>query len=73
MSDYIAVKSGERLERRSGAFYYRDRYFTGLVDTANNALYDDPEDSFADHVGIESSLDSGLIRPDKDIPAEIPL
>ncbi len=34
-------------------FYWRGRYFSGLVDVAANTLYDDPEDSFADHVGFE--------------------
>ena len=34
-------------------FYWRGRYFSGLVDVAANTLYDDPEDSFAAHVGMK--------------------
>jgi len=62
--EYICVKSGNILERRERHFYWRGRFFSGLVDVKNNALYNDPEDSFAEHLGIESldSLKSGLIK-----------
>ena len=57
-------------------FFWRGRYFSGLVSgcgmepvkggekvISGGALYDDPEDSFAAHVWIKSSLDEGLIVP----------
>lgn len=53
MSGYRAKSTGNLLERRPKMFYWRGRYFSGLVDVAANVLYDDPEDSFADHVGFE--------------------
>lgn len=42
-------------------FFFHGQYFSGLVDSEANALYDDPEDSFAAVTGIESSIDKGLI------------
>ncbi len=36
-------------------FAWRGRFFSGLVDVEHNALYNDPEDSFEDHVGISES------------------
>lgn len=59
---YIAVKSGNKLVRRAGMFYFRGVTFHGLVDEENNAFYDDPDDSFAAHTGIKSSLEKGLIK-----------
>lgn len=61
LTGYTSTKSGNQLERKLGMFFWRGRYFTGLVDVAANALYDDPEDSFADHVGMPGSLEQGLI------------
>jgi hypothetical protein len=62
---YKSVKTGNVLLRCSGKFHYRGRDFHGLVDLVSNALYDDPDDSFADHVGLDSSLKKGLIEPVK--------
>ena len=62
LTDYISTASGNRLERKDARFFYKDRYFPGLVDVAENALYDDPEDSFAKYAGIPSSMEEGLIR-----------
>lgn len=59
---YIRVDTGAELERLTNIFYWRGRYFSGLVDAKNNALFDDPDDSFCDHVGLQSSLQRGLIR-----------
>ncbi len=59
---YSAANTGNRLERRADMFYWRGRYFSGLIDAEANALYDDPADSFAAAVGIESSLAKGLIQ-----------
>ena len=59
---YRAVKTGNDLTPIGGMFYWRGRAFSGLIDQAGNALYDNPEDSFADHVGIESSIAMGLIE-----------
>ncbi len=60
MSEYTD-REGRQLERRLGMFYFRGQSFTGLVQPETNALYDDPEDSFAEVVGIKSSISSGLI------------
>jgi hypothetical protein len=54
-------KTGEILKKKLGMFFYRGKAFVGLV-SSSKALYDCPEDSFAKHVGIRSSLDEGLIR-----------
>ena len=62
-TNYVCVKTGNTLERKANMFFWRGRYFTGLVDVKTNALYDDPSDSFAKHIGIESSLEKGLIVP----------
>lgn len=59
MSGYID-KEGRLLARLPAMFHWRGRYFSGLV-SGNKALYDDPEDSFCAYLGIESSLDKGLI------------
>ncbi len=59
---YMASESGNVLTRKSSMFYWRGIWFHGLVDEKNNALYDDPDDSFADHVGIETSISKGLIE-----------
>ena len=58
---YICVKTGNALERKANMFFWRGRYFHGLVDVKENALYDDPTDSFADYVGITNGLEKGLI------------
>ena len=59
---YVVASTGNVLERRESMFYWRGRYFPGLVDPKTNALYDDPEDSFNKHVSIPTALESGLIR-----------
>lgn len=63
---YKSVKTGEVLEVLKNKMCWRGRYFSGLVDVKNHALYDNPEDSFADYVGMESSLSLGLIEEVKD-------
>ena len=60
--EYIVTSTGEILQRRLGMFYWRGRCFSGLVAPLSNALYDDPEDSFCEYVGLESSLEKGLIK-----------
>lgn len=59
---YIAIKTGNVLEARPRMFFWRGRYFSGLVDVEANSLYDNPEDSFAQHVGLDLSVVSGQIR-----------
>lgn len=46
----ICKKCGTALERRPNMFYWRGRFFHGLVCTPCNALWDDPTDSFEQHV-----------------------
>ena len=55
----MKVKNGNKLERKPGMFFWRGRYFHGLV--TDNALYDDPEDSFMEHLGFINSLQAGRI------------
>ena len=43
-------------------FYWHDRWFSGLVDVEVNALYDDPEDSFMDHVTATTTHNTDLIE-----------
>lgn len=62
MADYRSIRTGNLLERRSGMFYWRDRWFSGLVDVEVNALYDDPEDSFMNHVNATATHDTSLIE-----------
>lgn len=50
-------------------FYWRGRYFSGLVDVKTNALYDDPEDSFNEFAFIPRAIDQGLIKAED---AQIP-
>jgi len=38
------------LEVREKMFYWRGRWFTGLVDPETNALFDNPDDSFMNYV-----------------------
>ena len=40
------------IEVRENMFYWRGLWFSGLVDTETNALYDNPDDSFLKHVGV---------------------
>lgn len=46
----ICPKCGEKLIVLERMFYWRGTYFTGLVCESCNALWDNPEDSFLDHV-----------------------
>ncbi|MEK0324860.1 MAG: hypothetical protein QQN63_04070 [Nitrosopumilus sp.] len=62
MADYKSIRTGNLLERRSGMFYWHDRWFSGLVDVEVNALYDDPEDSFMDHVTATTTHNTDLIE-----------
>ena len=59
---YRSIKSGNLLVRRPNMFHWRGTFFSVLVDIESNALYDDPEDSFAECVGITSSLNKSLIE-----------
>jgi hypothetical protein len=59
--EWISVKTGNVLVRKPEMFYFRGVSFHGLVDEKANALYDDPDDSFAAAGGIQSSLELGLI------------
>lgn len=42
-------KKGQ-LEVRRNMFYWRGKWFSGLVDPDTNALYDNPDDSFLEYV-----------------------
>jgi len=61
---YRSVATGNLLERRPNQFYWRGRYFPGLVDVKANALYDHPEDSFNAFASIPTAIDQGLIIED---------
>lgn len=45
-------------ERRQNMFYWRGRYFRGLVCPICNSLWDDPADSFMAHVTATSATAS---------------
>ncbi len=62
MKKYISLSTGNELVRKEGMFHWRGRFFSGLVDEEVKALYDNPEDSFAAHIGIESAPGEGLIE-----------
>ena len=60
MSDApICKKCGTALERRPNMFYWRGQFFHGLVCPPCNALWDDPTDSFEQHVrgGARAAVD----------------
>ena len=59
---YKSVKTGNILVVKPDMFFWRGSYFTGLVDEEANALYDNPEDSFAEHVGTEDLQNNDLIE-----------
>lgn len=46
-------KCGAPQEVRPNMFYWRGRYFSGLVCVPCNSLRDNPEDSFEEHVGLK--------------------
>ena len=50
-----------KLVVKENMFYWRGRYFTGLVCETCNALWDNPEDSFEDYV---RETDKGSIGQD---------
>ena len=55
MSDVRACdKCGGTLERRPNMFYWRGCFFHGLVCVPCNALWDDPTDSFEQHVSEQA-------------------
>ena len=60
-TQYVSTTTHALLERRAACFYWRGQYFCGLVDVKANALYDDPEDSFAATLGVPSSIEKRLI------------
>lgn len=60
--DYVSTITGNKLERRRDQFYWRGQSFHGLVDVESGSLFDDPDDSFADCVKIQSSLSRGWIK-----------
>ena len=59
---YVSVKTGNVLVRKPGMFFWRGRWFHGLVDVDVKDLYDDPADDFSAHVGLTSSMSKGLIK-----------
>jgi hypothetical protein len=46
----ICKKCGTAMERYPNQFYWRGRFFHGLVCVPCNAFWDDPTDSFEQHV-----------------------
>jgi hypothetical protein len=56
----IHKKCGTEMESRNDMFYYRGRYFPGLVCVKCNALYDDPSDSFHLYVGLPHELSENI-------------
>lgn len=52
ITDDKCPKCKNVMERRPDQFYYREKFFHGLVCVTCNSLWDDPTDSFAEHMGI---------------------
>lgn len=63
MTQYISTSTKNILEYKDNQFHFRGVSFPGLVDVEANALYDHPSDSFAEHVGLPTALEQGLIMP----------
>lgn len=59
---FKSTRTGRVLERRERMFYWKGTSFSGLVDDVENALFDNPDDSFYAHVGMKTSLDLGLVE-----------
>lgn len=51
-SDKTCPKCGGAFERRADQFFWRGKFFHGLVCAPCNSLWDDPDDSFEAAVGI---------------------
>jgi hypothetical protein len=59
MSDpTICKKCGSLMERRPNMFHWRGRFFHVLVCFPCNALWDDPTDSFEQHVSNQARADA---------------
>lgn len=54
-SDHIHKECGNKMIVKEKCFYWRGIYFSGLVCEKCNALYNNPADSFMDHVAQSSS------------------
>ncbi len=63
MTQYLSVKTENLLERREECFHYKSQVFPGLIDPETNDLYDHPDDSYAHFLGMQTSLERGLIIP----------
>jgi len=46
-------KHRHNLEIKPNMFYWRGKYFSGLVCKECNSLFDNPKDSFKNHVGLK--------------------
>lgn len=60
---YRSTTTGNILKRYPNMMYATGKSFHGLIDEKASKIYDDPEDSFADHVGILSCIKKGNIEP----------
>jgi hypothetical protein len=49
-------KCHEPMVRRQEKFFWRGRFFSGLVCVPCNSLWDDPDDSFEEHVGLKCAV-----------------
>lgn len=74
MKCYASKATGNILIRQEGCFFWKGRYFSGLVDEGCTppALYDNPTDSFCHEVGMLGAVEEGLIYPiDGEITADM--
>jgi len=44
-------------------FYWRGKWFPALVDVAANNMFDHPENSFYNNLGMKNSVESGFVIP----------
>lgn len=53
MDETICPGCEKKMVKKPNMFHWRGRFFSGLVCPDCNSLWDDPEDSFAEHVGLK--------------------
>jgi hypothetical protein len=61
MTQYIAARTKNLLERQEDVFHAEGRFFPGLQDPETKGLYDHPEDSVRTFRGAKTDLERGLI------------
>lgn len=58
---YIATNNNNLLTNKEDMFTWNGVGFRGLVDESENSLYDHPEDSYMNFIGMKNSVESGHV------------